>query len=62
MTFLIILVAIVCIAALVITLSLTRAEDSNYSSNRSINNQLIMYLALIPIIAVILVLAWVFVM
>jgi hypothetical protein len=60
MTFLIILVAIVCLAALVVTLLLTKAEDANYSSDRSVNNQLIMYLGLIPVIAILLVLAWVF--
>lgn len=60
MTYLIILVAIVCLVALVITLSLTKAEDTNYSSDRSINNQLIMYIILIPVIALLLVLGWVF--
>ncbi|WP_062049126.1 hypothetical protein [Bacillus sp. JCM 19034] len=60
MRFLIILVAIVCLAALIITLSLTKAEDTNYSSNRSVKNQLIMYLILIPFIALILVLGWMF--
>ncbi|ARK32323.1 BshB3 potential contributor to bacillithiol synthesis [Halalkalibacter krulwichiae] len=59
MTILIILVALVCVAALVITLLLTKAEDTNYNSKRSINNQLIMYLGLIPVIAILLVLVWV---
>ncbi len=61
MKFLIILAAIVCVVALVVTLILTKADDTNYSSNKSINNQLFMYLALIPIIAMIIVISWVFV-
>ncbi|MCM3715321.1 BshB3 potential contributor to bacillithiol synthesis [Halalkalibacter oceani] len=60
MTILIIFAAIVCVAALVITLSLTKTEDSNYSSQRSIGNQLIIYLGLIPVIVIVLVLGWFF--
>ncbi|MDV2686801.1 BshB3 potential contributor to bacillithiol synthesis [Alkalihalophilus lindianensis] len=60
MKFLIVLAAIVCVVALVITLALTKAEDTSYSSNRSVNNQLIMYIVLIPVTALIIVLCWVF--
>jgi heme/copper-type cytochrome/quinol oxidase subunit 2 len=54
MKLLIILVALVCIVALVITLALTKSEDTSYSSHKSISNQLLLYLALIPIIGVII--------
>ncbi len=60
MYFLIILVSIICIIALIVTLLLTKAEDTNYSSNKSINNQLWMYLVLIPVLALIVVVSWIF--
>ncbi|MDT8861139.1 BshB3 potential contributor to bacillithiol synthesis [Alkalihalobacillus sp. MEB130] len=61
MKFLLFLVTIVCIISLVITLSLTKTEDTAYSSQRSMKNQLWMYLVLIPILAILIAVIWRFV-
>ncbi|WP_413380890.1 BshB3 potential contributor to bacillithiol synthesis [Alkalihalobacillus sp. 1P02AB] len=53
MTFLIIFAAIVCVVGLVITLLVTKQEDTSYSQKKSISNQLILYIILIPVIAII---------
>lgn len=60
MTFLIALAAVVSIIALIITLRLSKAEDTSYSSTKSIKNQLYMYMLLIPVIVIVLTLVLVF--
>ncbi|KGA96985.1 hypothetical protein AJ85_11795 [Alkalihalobacillus alcalophilus ATCC 27647 = CGMCC 1.3604] len=58
MTFLIIFAAIVCVVGLVITLLVTKQEDTSYSQKKSISNQLILYIILIPVIALITILTF----
>ncbi|ERN53563.1 hypothetical protein A33I_11220 [Alkalihalophilus marmarensis DSM 21297] len=58
MTVLFIIAIITCIAALVITLALTKQEDEQYGSKRSITNLSLVYLIILPIITVIIVLIW----
>ncbi len=59
MNVLIALALIVCIAALVITLAITKTTDTNYGSNRSIKNLSVIYLIVIPVIAIVIVIFWV---
>jgi hypothetical protein len=55
MNFLIIFifVAIIVGIALIATLLLTKDSDSIYSGKKSINNQLWIYLALLPVLAIV---------
>lgn len=59
MNIVLIFVALICIVALAITLLLTKAEDTKYSSKKSLNNQLVLYLGLIPFLALVIVLLWI---
>lgn len=60
MTFLIILAMIVCVIALVITLALTKAQDPNYGSQRTIKNLSYIYIGLIPVIVIVVGVFWIF--
>jgi flagellar basal body-associated protein FliL len=60
MTILIILaiVAIIMAIALVGTLLITKERDADYNSGKSINNQVWMYVALIPILIIVGLIFW----
>lgn len=61
MNFMIIVAIIVCIVALVVTLLLTQAVDPDYEKNKNIGKLSFIYIALIPLIAVVVVLIWMFI-
>ncbi|GAE24962.1 hypothetical protein JCM9140_928 [Halalkalibacter wakoensis JCM 9140] len=61
MIYVVIFAGIVCAISLIITLNLTKVEDENYSSKKSVNSQLWLYLGLIPVVALIMYLGFVFV-
>ncbi|WP_100373883.1 BshB3 potential contributor to bacillithiol synthesis [Bacillus sp. FJAT-45037] len=54
------IVFVICLIALVVTLYIGSVDNTNYNTTKSINNQLWMYLVLIPIITIILVVAIVY--
>jgi hypothetical protein len=55
-----IIVAIIVGIALVATLSLTKDSDSVYSGNKSISGLLWIYIASIPVLAIIALIYWIF--
>ncbi|MDV2683708.1 BshB3 potential contributor to bacillithiol synthesis [Alkalihalophilus sp. As8PL] len=58
MTVLMAIAVLTCIAALIITLYLTKAEDPNYGTKRSITNLSFVYLIILPILIVVIVGIW----
>ena len=54
-----IIVAIIVGIALVATLSITKDSDSIYSGNKSISDQLWIYIASIPVLAIFALIYWI---
>ncbi|WP_026672718.1 hypothetical protein [Alkalihalobacterium bogoriense] len=62
MYILLIFVFAVCLFSLIFTLSLTKTEDTEYTGKKSLNNQLWIYVILLPIIVIVLLLVcWLFI-
>ena len=55
-----IIVAIIVSYALVGTLLITKDSDSNYSGNKSISDQVWIYFASIPVLAIFALIYWIF--
>ncbi|MFC0562419.1 BshB3 potential contributor to bacillithiol synthesis [Halalkalibacter alkalisediminis] len=61
MNFMIVLAIVVCMVALVVTLMLTQAVDPDYEKNKNIAKLSFIYIALIPLVAVVIALIWIFI-
>ncbi|GAE34359.1 hypothetical protein [Halalkalibacter akibai] len=60
MTLMISLAVVVCIIALVITLILTQSVDPDYDKNKNITKLSVIYIALIPLLSIIIALVWIY--
>ena len=60
MTLMISLAVVVCIVALVITLILTQSVDPDYDKNKNITKLSVIYIALIPLLSIIIALVWIY--
>ncbi|WP_240375482.1 BshB3 potential contributor to bacillithiol synthesis [Bacillus piscicola] len=49
---------VICLIALVITLTLTQIEDKNYDSNKSIANLALIYIVFLPALLLVIGVLW----